>query len=78
LIELCLASLLFLKCCGISLIRSKPQDELAGTENRIERPKYNETVQFPNNIAASMSSFQRNEAYFKTEPGAHNAPKVSC
>ena len=62
------------------------QDELAGTENRIavERRKYNETVQryntdielFPNNIAASMFGFQRNDAYFKTEPGARNAPKV--
>src|SRR5580698_2790185 len=63
------------------------QDELAGSENRIaiERRKYNETVQryntdielFPNNIAASMFGFQRNDAYFKTEPGARNAPKVS-
>jgi LemA protein len=63
------------------------QDELAGTENRIavERRKYNETVQryntdielFPNNIAASMFGFQRNDAYFKTEPGARTAPKVA-
>ena len=63
------------------------QDELAGTENRIavERRKYNETVQkyntdialFPNNIAASLFGFERNDAYFKTEPGARNAPKVS-
>jgi LemA protein len=63
------------------------QDELSGTENRIavERRKYNETVQryntdielFPNNIAASIFHFQRNDAYFKTEPGARNAPKVS-
>src|SRR5665213_3801403 len=63
------------------------QDELAGTENRIavERRKYNEAVQayntdielFPNNIAASMFGFQRNDAYFKTEPVARNAPKVS-
>jgi LemA protein len=63
------------------------QDELAGTENRIavERRKYNETVQryntdielFPNNIAASMFGFQRNDAYFKTEPGARAVPKVS-
>ena len=62
------------------------QDELAGTENRIavERRKYNETVQryntqielFPNNIVASMSGFPRNDAYFKVEPGARNAPKV--
>ncbi|MCA2967295.1 MAG: LemA family protein [Acidobacteriaceae bacterium] len=63
------------------------QDELAGTENRIavERRKYNETVQkynttielFPNNIAASLFGFQRNDAYFKTEPGARTAPKVN-
>src|SRR5207245_6965036 len=63
------------------------QDELAGTENRIavERRKYNETVQkyntdielFPNNIAASLFGFQRNDAYFKTEPGARTPPKVA-
>src|ERR1035438_2800573 len=63
------------------------QDELAGTENRIaiERRKYNETLQsyntaiqlFPNNIVAGMSGFERNDAYFKTEPGARTAPKVA-
>src|SRR5580693_9360299 len=63
------------------------QDELAGTENRIavERRKYNETVQkyntdielFPNNIAASMFGFQRNDAYFKTTGDARNAPRVA-
>jgi LemA protein len=63
------------------------QDELAGTENRIavERRKYNETLQryntsielFPNNIVAGMSGFTRNDAYFKTEPGARTAPKVA-
>lgn len=62
------------------------QDELAGTENRIavERRKYNETLQryntaiqvFPNNIVAGLSGFERNNAYFTTEPGARNAPKV--
>jgi LemA protein len=62
------------------------QDELSGTENRIfmERRKYNEALQtynatlqlFPNNIVASMSGFTRNDAYFKTEPGADKAPKV--
>src|SRR5690349_1210230 len=62
------------------------QDELAGTENRIavERRKYNETLQhynaqiqkFPDNIVASLSGFSRNDAYFKTEPGARQAPKV--
>jgi len=63
------------------------QDELAGTENRIaiERRKYNEAVQkyntsielFPNNLAAGLFSFQRNDAYFRTEPAARTAPKVS-
>ena len=62
------------------------QDELAGTENRIaiERRRYNETVQdyntyislFPNNIVASMSGFTRNDAYFKTDEGARQAPKA--
>ena len=63
------------------------QDELAGTENRIaiERRRYNETVQdyntyitlFPNNIVASLSGFTRNDAYFKTEEGARQVPKVN-
>src|SRR6202008_4073731 len=63
------------------------QDELAGTENRIavERRRYNETVQdyntfialFPNSLVASMSGFTRNDAYFKTEEGARQVPKVS-
>jgi LemA protein len=63
------------------------QDELAGTENRIavERRRYNEAVQdyntyislFPNNIVASLSGFQRNDAYFKTDEGARQAPKVN-
>lgn len=63
------------------------QDELAGTENRIavERRRYNETVQayntyiqlFPNNIVASLSGFKRDDAYFKTDEGARQAPKVN-
>jgi LemA protein len=63
------------------------QDELAGTENRIavERRRYNDTVQdyntfialFPNSLVANMSGFARNDAYFKTEEGARQAPKVS-
>lgn len=63
------------------------QDELAGTENRIavERRRYNETVQdyntfislFPNSVVAGMSGFTRNDAYFKTEPGAREVPKVN-
>ena len=62
------------------------QDELAGTENRIavERRKYNDTVQkyntsielFPNNIAASLFGFVRNDAYFQTEPAKRDAPQV--
>jgi LemA protein len=63
------------------------QDELAGTENRIavERKRYNDTVQdyntyislFPNSLVASMAGFMRNDAYFKTEEGARQAPKVN-
>ncbi len=63
------------------------QDELAGTENRIavERRRYNEAVQdyntyislFPNSLVASLAGFTRNDAYFKTEPGARLAPKVN-
>jgi LemA protein len=63
------------------------QDELAGTENRIavERRRYNEVVQdyntfialFPNSLVASFSGFTRNDAYFKTEEGARQAPKVN-
>jgi len=63
------------------------QDELAGTENRIavERRKYNESLQqyntdielFPKNIAASLFGFQRNDAYFKVEPGKREVPKVA-
>jgi len=63
------------------------QDELAGTENRIavERRRYNDTVQdyntylalFPNSLVASMSGFARNDAYFKTDEGARQAPKVN-
>lgn len=63
------------------------QDELAGTENRIavERRRYNEVVQdyntyialFPNSLVASFAGFTRNDAYFKTEEGARQAPKVN-
>lgn len=62
------------------------QFELAGTENRIavERRKYNEAVQaynttlglFPNNVIAGLMGFQRNDAYFKTDPAARTAPNV--
>ncbi|HEX4535519.1 MAG TPA: LemA family protein [Candidatus Acidoferrum sp.] len=63
------------------------QDELAGTENRIaiERRNYNQAVQdyntyislFPNSLIASMAGFTRNDAYFKTDAGARQAPKVN-
>jgi LemA protein len=63
------------------------QDELAGTENRIavERRRYNQTVQdyntyiqlFPNNLVASLSGFQREDAYFQTTEQARQAPKVT-
>jgi LemA protein len=62
------------------------QVQLEGAENRIavERRKYNETVQkyntdialFPKNIAASMFGFQREDAYFKADAEAKEAPKV--
>src|SRR6202789_1913454 len=62
------------------------QFELEGTENRIlqSRRRYNESVQkyntdlslFPANIVASMSGYQREDAYFKTAPDARTAPKV--
>ncbi len=63
------------------------QRELAGSENRIstERRRYNEAVQayntniqlFPNNIVAGLMGYSREDAYFKTEPGARTVPKVA-
>ncbi len=63
------------------------QDELAGTENRIavERKRYNDSIQdyntyislFPNSLVASFAGFTRNDAYFKTQEGARQAPKVN-
>src|SRR5271156_6669346 len=63
------------------------QDELSGTENRIavERRRYNQTVQdyntyialFPNSLVASFGGSPRNDAYFKPEEGARQAPKVN-
>jgi LemA protein len=62
------------------------QFSLEGTENRIlqARRRYNDAVKtyntdlslFPGNVVAGLSGFQREDAYFKTEPGARNAPKV--
>jgi LemA protein len=63
------------------------QFQLEGTENRIlqARRRYNEAVQtyntaiqlFPANIVASMSGFQREDAYFKTDQNSRTVPKVS-
>ena len=63
------------------------QFQLEGTENRIlqSRRVYNKAVQdyntelqlFPQNIVASLSGFQPNNAYFKTDAGARTVPKVS-
>ena len=62
------------------------QYSLEGTENRIlqSRRVYNESVQayntdialFPASFVAALSGYQREDAYFKTEPGARTAPKV--
>ena len=61
-------------------------NSLEGTENRVlqARRRYNEALKsyntdlalFPGNVVASLSGFQREDAYFKTEPGARTAPKV--
>jgi len=63
------------------------QFQLEGTENRIlqARRRYNEAIQkynttlslFPNNIVASLSGFNRENAYFKTDVNARSAPKVT-
>lgn len=62
------------------------QDELAGTENRIQtaRRDYNETAReyntqialFPNNLFAGFFGFQK-KPYFQSAEGAEQAPKVS-
>ncbi len=61
------------------------QDELVGTENRINvaRNYFNEAVQgynvsvtsFPGNILAKMFGFTE-QPMFQSDPGAQNAPKV--
>lgn len=63
------------------------QFQLEGTENRIlqSRRVYNKAVQdyntelqlFPQNIVASLSGFQPNNAYFKTDANGRAVPKVS-
>ena len=62
------------------------QDELAGTENRItvERQRYNQSVQdyntyiqlFPNSVIASISGYQREDAYFQASDEARQVPQV--
>ena len=61
------------------------QDQLEGTENRITvaRNRFNTTAksyntkirQFPANIIASMSGFEK-KSYFKASEEAQSAPKV--
>lgn len=62
------------------------EDELAEAENRflLARRKYNEALEhynvdiqrFPANIVAGIAGFSRNDAYFQTEPGTRELPKV--
>lgn len=62
------------------------REDLVALENTIaeERQKYNEAVQkyntsielFPNNLAASIFGFHRNDAYFKTDPAARQDPLI--
>jgi LemA protein len=61
------------------------QDELAGTENRVnvERQRYNDAVgsynkkikMFPSNLIAGMFGFEQKE-FFQAVEGAENAPTV--
>jgi len=63
------------------------QDELAGTENRIaiERRRYNDVVQdykhlhfaVPQQSGSQHGRLPRNDAYFKTDAGARQTPKVN-
>lgn len=60
------------------------RDDLTQSENEVavERRKYNDAVQkyntsielFPNNVAASLFGFARDDAYFQTEPAKRDAP----
>ena len=62
------------------------QDELAGTENRIQvsRKRYNDAIndynsfilQFPNSIWAGIAGFHQNSAYFQASPAAQAVPQV--
>jgi LemA protein len=63
------------------------QDELTGTENRInvERQRYNDTIRdynttvrsFPGVVFAKIGGFAPRTGYFKAEAGADKAPTVS-
>jgi LemA protein len=62
------------------------QDSIEGTENRlaVARGDYNRTVQdynttrgrFPTVLIASLLGFEREDAYFKAQPGSERAPDV--
>lgn len=62
------------------------QDEIAGTENRLAQARrtYNLAVQdynttrgrFPTVLIASLTGFPREDAYYRAQPGAENAPSV--
>jgi LemA protein len=64
----------------------KLQDELAGTENRINvaRTRYNNSVQtyntfiqkFPASVFAKWAGFQVNNAYFQADATSKEVPKV--
>ena len=63
------------------------QDELSGTENRIQvsRKRYNDAIndyntfilQFPNSIWAGILGFHQNNAYFQASPAAQTVPQVN-
>ncbi|MGD0304542.1 MAG: LemA family protein [Candidatus Acidiferrales bacterium] len=65
----------------------KLQDELAGTENRINvaRTRYNSSLQtyntyvqqFPNSVFAKWAGFSVNNAYFQADAASKEVPKVS-
>lgn len=62
------------------------QDELAGTENRLQKARqdYNDTAKdynakirrFPTSIVAGMGGFEKVD-YFQSQAGSENAPDVS-
>jgi LemA protein len=62
------------------------QTEITGTENRLKQSRrdYNLAVQdynttrgqFPTVLVASILGFEREDDYYKSQPGAENAPNV--